>query len=404
MKKIFTLLMLVFVAQMTFADDVIASYTFPDEIMATQTPEELAARTAKTASASDVAGTNCTVSYAKMGGYTSSGGENWKILNGTYFQKLTHAEQTYINIKLNSGSFQAGDVFKATMYNGGTDADGLRFKLNTADPKTIAHSKTEAVTLEYTLTANDINDDGSVTVYRANSKCFVNTISVERSSGAPEPIESVKFLNTNFTDGTWGDITHDSNSIKEIYGSFGTTTINGYYLDNALMMIGSGKLVGPSTFSDEDIIFTNRIGVDKNSYGSHVITPYVTDCQTLYLVANHGSDDKDFAVSKQVGRGTWTDVNATNASSKTVTLYKFDINSDEPVRFKITNNQGSTLYLWYIATVAQDGTKGDLPTSVTNITADDLKADGKIYNLSGMEVKTPAKGVYIQNGKKFVVK
>ena len=43
-------------------------------------------------------------------------------------------------------------------------------------------------------------------------------------------------------------------------------------------------------------------------------------------------------------------------------------------------------------------------TGVNNITADEAKADGKIYNLSGMEVKTPVKGVYIQNGKKFVVK
>lgn len=44
------------------------------------------------------------------------------------------------------------------------------------------------------------------------------------------------------------------------------------------------------------------------------------------------------------------------------------------------------------------------PTAVDKISADEAKGDGKIFTLSGMEVKTPAKGVYIQDGKKFVVK
>ena len=30
--------------------------------------------------------------------------------------------------------------------------------------------------------------------------------------------------------------------------------------------------------------------------------------------------------------------------------------------------------------------------------------DGKIYNLKGQEVKNPQKGVYIQNGKIFIIK
>ena len=163
MKKFFTLIALALCAQASMAQDVIASFTFPNEIMATQTEQEKADAIAKTASAEGVAGTGCTVDYAKIGGYTSSGGENWKVLNGVYFQKLTHATQAFITLHLNSGKFQAGDVLKATLYNGSTTADGLKVKEATATAHNVDHTKEAASTLVYTLTANDLNEDGSLT-------------------------------------------------------------------------------------------------------------------------------------------------------------------------------------------------------------------------------------------------
>ncbi len=181
MKKFFTLIALALCAQASIAQTIIASFTFPNEIMATQTEQEKADAIAKTASAEGVAGTGCTVDYAKIGGYTSSGGENWKVLNGVYFQKLTHAAQAFITLHLNSGKFQAGDVLKATLYNGSTTADGLKVKEATATAHNVDHTKEAASTLVYTLTANDLNEDGSLTVYRSDAKCYVNTIWVERN-------------------------------------------------------------------------------------------------------------------------------------------------------------------------------------------------------------------------------
>ena len=181
MKKVFTLIALALCAQASIAQTIIASFTFPNEIMATQTEQEKADAIAKTASAEGVAGTGCTVDYAKIGGYTSSGGGNWKVLNGVYFQKLTHAAQAFITLHLNSGKFQAGDVLKATLYNGSTTADGLKVKEATATAHNVVHTKEAASTLVYTLTANDLNEDGSLTVYRSDAKCYVNTIWVERN-------------------------------------------------------------------------------------------------------------------------------------------------------------------------------------------------------------------------------
>ena len=48
--------------------------------------------------------------------------------------------------------------------------------------------------------------------------------------------------------------------------------------------------------------------------------------------------------------------------------------------------------------------QGKEPTGVVEIKAATQKEDGKYYNLNGQLVKTPKKGIFIQNGKKFVVK
>ncbi|MBR6252023.1 MAG: hypothetical protein IKR17_12655 [Bacteroidales bacterium] len=44
------------------------------------------------------------------------------------------------------------------------------------------------------------------------------------------------------------------------------------------------------------------------------------------------------------------------------------------------------------------------PTPVNNIIADELNGDNTIYDLSGRKVVNPTRGIYIKNGKKFVVK
>ena len=48
--------------------------------------------------------------------------------------------------------------------------------------------------------------------------------------------------------------------------------------------------------------------------------------------------------------------------------------------------------------------RGIEPTGIQNIETDKAKTDGKFYNLMGMPVEQPAKGVYIKNGKKLIVR
>lgn len=57
------------------------------------------------------------------------------------------------------------------------------------------------------------------------------------------------------------------------------------------------------------------------------------------------------------------------------------------------------LYYYGVSVNKNDGSSG-----ISQVEVADKKADGKTYNLCGMEVKNPSTGIYIKNGKKFVVK
>lgn len=61
--------------------------------------------------------------------------------------------------------------------------------------------------------------------------------------------------------------------------------------------------------------------------------------------------------------------------------------------------QGKKLYVYYITLVDLNS----YVTGIKNIHANKA-ADGKIYDLSGRRVMVPVKGVYIRDGKKFIVK
>ena len=53
-----------------------------------------------------------------------------------------------------------------------------------------------------------------------------------------------------------------------------------------------------------------------------------------------------------------------------------------------------------------DGEGTELPTAtaIQTIQSDSRRADGSIYNLQGIRVAAPTKGLYIQNGRKIVLR
>lgn len=66
-------------------------------------------------------------------------------------------------------------------------------------------------------------------------------------------------------------------------------------------------------------------------------------------------------------------------------------------------DDSSVASLAKVALVFDDEERGD-PTGIKEIEDASAKADGKFYNLQGIQVAKPVKGIYIHNGKKVIVK
>lgn len=75
-----------------------------------------------------------------------------------------------------------------------------------------------------------------------------------------------------------------------------------------------------------------------------------------------------------------------------------DLTKEKPV---IRNNGNSTVYRPDAEVLLQ--INGDLEDAIKKTEAD-LTGQGTIYDLSGRQVSRPAKGIYIKDGKKVVLK
>ena len=85
------------------------------------------------------------------------------------------------------------------------------------------------------------------------------------------------------------------------------------------------------------------------------------------------------------------------------------------VQYVFENTEYSTIHVWF-SHLSQDGNNTCFdnfylvelsePTYVAPIQAAPVRmiSDDKIYNLAGMEVTNPGKGIYIRNGKKYIIK
>lgn len=448
MKKIFTLLALAFIAQSTFADDVIAAYTFPDQSSITAT--------------ANVSGTNCSVSYAKIGGSTSN---ERTLVDGSdtkYYHKFTNATSAWIKITLTSGSFQAGDIFYATLYNGNTSTDGFYFKTTTGNSKTITYVNNAENTLDYTLTDADINEDGSITIYRYSTNCYVRHIEITRAAGATKQTPITTFAapivgfkksgsatSQSVTTDSDGAVTYESSntSVVSVNASTGVLTANA--IGKAMI---TAKTAASSTFSassasyavyvlsDGDGTLENPYLPTDYRYLSESYVPQYVDgdegpVETSvkawvagYIVGvyNSGVEDVKIITGTTTTQGT---IGLGNTASETVgnNCLSVQLISETQVRADLNlKDNGGNLgkKVWVYGRIGSFTTSSQqvaglrhadnyswdgvtiVPelTAVNNISDAEDKAEGKIYNLSGMEVYAPAKGVYIQNGKKFVVK
>ena len=114
-------------------------------------------------SSGSLTGTNCTLAWSGInsGNVVVNDVVYWKFDSGTYAQ-----------LTLTSGSFQAGDILTVNMYNqssSGTKEIGYTLKSTSGNVAKQNVAKQTVVNISYTLQAADIEDDGSIKIYRGGS-------------------------------------------------------------------------------------------------------------------------------------------------------------------------------------------------------------------------------------------
>lgn len=171
----------------------------------------------------------------------------------------------------------------------------------------------------------------------------VSTTWAEAVRAVETPSAGIAKIETDFYDGTWGEIATSAYTS----GSFPSSTINGFQLTAAGMQSGS------ITYSETSETFSNRISMDKASNGGSVTFPVVNTVQTVNVYASAGSANTDLKLQNYNYRtGLWEDV-ATYHFEEKATCYKFFtvLNANISTRLRIANADGSTKYVWKIETV-----------------------------------------------------
>ena len=170
MKKLFTLLtLLVALVTSAWADAVLCTAQVP---------------TGQTGTFNNTDGTTegqtgCTLKWSGL-----QGGDNKVTVSGVDYYKMG-SDGAYIQLVLTSGSFMVGDVLTATVTSNGS-GKVVNVKVGKTATSTVTVSNTETMNITYTLTAGDIESDGSIKIYRAtngsNLRAGVFSVSGTRNS------------------------------------------------------------------------------------------------------------------------------------------------------------------------------------------------------------------------------
>ncbi len=137
------------------------------------------------ANTTGIAQTSCTMKWSGLEGGTSS---SIVEVSGKKYYKF--GSSGYVQLVLTSGSFQAGDELTVKLSSNGSNKSVSYHLKSTSGhcPSDISVSSTEAKDLTYTLVADDIEDDGSIKIFRggdANTNARYGSFSVARAAADP---------------------------------------------------------------------------------------------------------------------------------------------------------------------------------------------------------------------------
>ena len=159
--------------------------------------------------------------------------------------------------------------------------------------------------------------------------------------------------------------------------------------------------INPYTDEEETQKSAPGIGVKKGNTAKSFKT-YVTGLKEVWVYATStNSSDKTFVVTATDAEGNAITESGTSSGSQTTTI-------------KVALDPEKKYVIDYVGTKADDNTAGDdmvlhalkfFPNAETGIEAITATEDNApVFNLKGLRIENAVKGIYIQNGKKYVVK
>ena len=159
----------------------------------------------------------------KVGSNSSS---NYCKVGNQYYMKLTGGD-AFVKIKLKTGNFKVDDVVYV-YHNHTSNKNGVGFAMTEGGTNGATGNATANVELElsYTLTASDIANDGSISIFRQGSNLYLGRIVVQRAN----------------TDGPF-TVTYDKNH----EGASGSMTdANSPYAKNSTVTVLGNSFIAPT--------------------------------------------------------------------------------------------------------------------------------------------------------------
>ncbi|HRZ97307.1 MAG TPA: alpha/beta hydrolase fold domain-containing protein, partial [Paludibacter sp.] len=151
-------------------------------------------------------------------------------------------------------------------------------------------------------------------------------------------VSSVEKIITNFGDGTWGTIATTALTT----GNYPSSSINGFNLTKAYLYTGS--LTCPTGESH-----TNRIAVDRSSYGSAVEFPILKTVGEVEIHAVTGTAGNSFRLEEFVNN-VWETIGTYTTIKTPDSVYIIPLVRNSETKLRIANNTSSGLYIYKIAT------------------------------------------------------
>lgn len=132
----------------------------------------------------------------------------------------------------------------------------------------------------------------------------------------------------------------------------------------------------------------------KAKLGGSTYDNFDTNASLMYSYTPDAADDVPGVVTGQYGAGRMQHGDFEFAFNNATDDSSYDINTG--LKTKMLNYQSS-----FVGIIGDDTVV--VPTGITAPVYNEVQADGPIYDLSGRVVRNPQRGIYIQNGKKFII-